>query len=88
MLLAKWIDKAAGKPTARVVGGWFRKTVQVRDGNHRVFGSIAGGERTVWVLMMVNQWNDLVDNKYSTRGHRLLRKALNIRPKRRRRRQR
>ena len=69
----------------RGAGDFGALTVQVRDGNHRVFGSIAGGERTVWVLMMENQWQDLMSNKYSTRSQRLLRKALNIRPKRRRR---
>lgn len=49
--------------------------VQVRDGNHRVFGAIAGGEPVVWVRMMDNQVQDMNEFKPWTRP---LRKALRL----------
>lgn len=38
------------------LGEW---EVQIRDGNHRAFGSVLGGEPVVWVRLMPNQLQDV-----------------------------
>lgn len=60
-------------------------TVQVRDGNHRTFGSIIGGEPTVWVQIYGNQVQDLKDPEQQYPSIRRLRKELGIKPVRKRR---
>ncbi len=60
-------------------------TVQVRDGNHRTFGAIIGGESTVWVQIYGNQLQDLQNPELQYPRIRRLRKELGIRPRRRRR---
>lgn len=50
-------------------------TVQVRDGNHRTFGAILGGEDPVWVRIMDNQRHRLVEDRES-RGVQELYRAI------------
>jgi hypothetical protein len=37
--------------------------VCVRDGNHRVFGAVLGGEPFVWLILEENQKQDLDDQR-------------------------
>lgn len=44
---------------ARRSGDFGKLTYVVRDGNHRVFGAILGGEYKIWMILAANQFQDV-----------------------------
>jgi len=50
--------------------------VTVRDGNHRAFGALLGGEPYVYVMLMDNDYQRLMEGRYPLSGDDKLREAL------------
>ncbi len=54
-------EEAIEDARRRGLGDFGRLGVQVRDGNHRAFGAVLGGESHVWILLDNNAWQDFHD---------------------------
>lgn len=53
-------ERAAEELYTRKSGDLGKCVYTVRDGNHRVFGALLGGETSVWIILSDNQYQEVV----------------------------